>query len=121
MAHHRRYAMRVEIDRDQSARCGCRRVLVGTEWVTVVWCPDHVRGECPGPWRRTRIDPRGYDDRDYDDFGPQADGYVEENDFDRELQECGRVPAAGGGCLMAGTEYCDFDCPFRDDDWDEED
>jgi len=26
--------------------------------------------------------------------------------------ECGRMP--GGGCLKAGTEECDFECPYND-------
>jgi hypothetical protein len=29
--------------------------------------------------------------------------------------ECGRLPEdIGGGCQLAGTEHCDFECPFRD-------
>jgi len=32
------------------------------------------------------------------------------------MSECGRLPPRlGGGCTMAGTEFCDFDCPLRDD------
>lgn len=29
--------------------------------------------------------------------------------------ECGELPEhLGGGCMKAGSEECDFDCPFRD-------
>jgi len=30
-----------------------------------------------------------------------------------EYFDCGFVP--GEGCLMVGTEECDFDCPYRDE------
>lgn len=42
-----------------------------------------------------------------------------EDDALEELMEaCGRTQ--GGGCEIAGTEFCDFECAFRDDE-DEED
>lgn len=29
--------------------------------------------------------------------------------------QCGLLPDhLGGGCLDAGSEYCEFECPFRD-------
>ncbi len=37
---------------------------------------------------------------------------TEEDALDDLLEECGQMP--GGGCTQAGTEYCDFECPFRD-------
>jgi hypothetical protein len=45
--------------------------------------------------------------------------YDDDDDYERDeyedaLQECGQVRE--GGCLMAGTEHCDFECPFRDVD-----
>lgn len=40
------------------------------------------------------------------DYEPEND-LEDEDDFD-----CGFIP--GKGCLMAGTEDCDFDCPYRD-------
>lgn len=49
-----------------------------------------------------------------------ADPYDDDDEPDeldedeRALSECGQTPDAG--CLMAGTEYCDFECPFRDMD-----
>lgn len=47
-----------------------------------------------------------YFDDDYDD---------EESEWDEALAECGLLPLhLGGGCTMAGTEHCDFECPFRD-------
>lgn len=31
------------------------------------------------------------------------------------MQDCGRLPAdLGGVCQLAGSEYCDFECPWRD-------
>lgn len=53
------------------------------------------------------------DDDEYDD-----DYYAEEDDeMEYWLSECGQQ--RDGTCLNAGTEHCDFDCPFRDDplDW----
>lgn len=45
----------------------------------------------------------------YDD---DEDEYEETEQVESDLEECGQVPE--GGCLMAGTEYCDFECPYRD-------
>ena len=45
---------------------------------------------------------------DFDDF----DEYDEEDDFD-----CGAMRDLSGrmiGCSMAGSEDCDFDCPYRE-------
>jgi hypothetical protein len=51
------------------------------------------------------------------DFDPDLNDEFDEDDG---LDECGQVP--DGGCAMAGTEYCDFECPFRDEDlFDDED
>jgi len=36
----------------------------------------------------------------------------EDDDFDEDGSECGQLP--DGTCMMAGTEYCDFECPYRD-------
>jgi hypothetical protein len=43
---------------------------------------------------------------------------MEDEDFDSpELGDdedaCGQD--AEGYCMLAGTEYCEFECPFRDD------
>lgn len=35
------------------------------------------------------------------------------------MGECGLTD--DGFCMLAGTEYCDFDCPFRDEWGGEED
>ena len=38
---------------------------------------------------------------------------IEELDeFEIAMQECGQLP--DGTCMLAGTEQCDFECPFRD-------
>lgn len=57
-----------------------------------------------------------FDDDDFsfdDDHGLDCD--CEQCDDERAEQECGELPEhLGGGCSAAGSEYCDFDCPFRD-------
>jgi hypothetical protein len=44
---------------------------------------------------------------------------TERDALDHLLQECGQTD--DGDCLHAGSEYCDFDCPFRDEPVDEDD
>jgi len=44
---------------------------------------------------------------DYDDFDDGLDPEEEEDYFD-----CGWMRE--GGCSLAGTEECDFECPNRD-------
>lgn len=51
----------------------------------------------------------------------RINGQPDATDEDATLelaQACGRMP--GGSCSNAGSEYCDFECPFRDED-DEDD
>lgn len=31
------------------------------------------------------------------------------------MMDCGWDGIRGHGCAMAGSEHCDFDCPFRDE------
>jgi hypothetical protein len=55
-----------------------------------------------------------YDDDD--DFMGQHDYDCdcESCEYNRAEDECGELPESmGGGCTMAGSEYCDFECPFR--------
>ncbi len=57
---------------------------------------------------------REYDDVDYDDEGHGYDCDCEKCTQEYHESECGLLPPhLGGGCQMAGTEYCDFECPFR--------
>ncbi len=59
-------------------------------------------------------------DEDYDD---EWDGTDDEHGYEcdcnecknaKHEQECGEIPPdLGGGCSSAGSEYCDFECPFR--------
>ena len=57
-------------------------------------------------------------DDDYDESDPEqhpwgCDCY--ECRFQHAYDECGRLPPhLGGGCSKAGSEDCDFECPFRD-------
>lgn len=67
-------------------------------------------------------EPDYFDDFENDDFdGP--DDMEEGHGFDCDCQdctndwhesECGQLPPdLGGGCQSAGSEYCEFECPFR--------
>lgn len=106
---------------DESSPCGCRRIKPhdAAQFTQVVWCPDHNDG-CPGPWSPSVISEQDYPDDDIDPTPEEEDEWErEEGEWDRAMQECGKVPAAEGGCLMAGTEYCDFECPFRDEEEEE--
>lgn len=50
----------------------------------------------------------------YDEHGYNCD--CEDCEMERAMDKCGRLPPKlGGGCTKAGSEYCDFDCPFRDE------
>jgi hypothetical protein len=49
---------------------------------------------------------------DWDDDGDEDD------EFEEALGECGRGQGYDG-CTLAGSEYCEFECPFRDDEEDE--
>jgi hypothetical protein len=44
--------------------------------------------------------------------GGADDGYevTDDDALDDLLEECGRM--GDGYCTQAGTEYCDFECPF---------
>lgn len=52
----------------------------------------------------------GDDERnDFDDDWRDDDDY-EQDEFETAMGECGQM--RGGGCMLAGTEHCDFECPF---------
>ncbi len=52
-------------------------------------------------------------DGDDDDWCDNCNGIgCEECDEDYWLGECGKLP--NGICMKAGSEECDFECPFRD-------
>jgi len=48
-----------------------------------------------------------YDDSFDDPDEDFDDEFEDEDDFD-----CGFIPS--DGCLLAGSEDCDFECPYRD-------
>lgn len=63
-------------------------------------------------------DPYGWDQfDDDDDFDYEAHGFdcdCGECELQRAMDNCGELPEhLGGGCQSAGSEYCDFECPFR--------
>lgn len=54
-------------------------------------------------------------DDDYDDTAYEDDDEDEDDELEQAMEECGLLPShLGGGCQLAGTEHCDFECPFRD-------
>ena len=54
-----------------------------------------------------------WDDGD-DDHGYGCD--CEDCRYEEAAMECGQLPDhLGGGCQLSGTEFCDFECPFRDE------
>ena len=36
-----------------------------------------------------------------------------EDELEEAISNCGIIPS--GECMLVGTEFCDFDCPFRDE------
>jgi hypothetical protein len=61
-------------------------------------------------------------EEDYDEFPPDdyehhgMDCDCDQCEYERDSENCGEYPPSmGGGCSMAGSEYCDFECPFRDE------
>ena len=52
--------------------------------------------------------------------GDEDHGYgcdCEDCRYEDAMMECGQLPDhLGGGCQLSGTEFCDFECPFRDDE-----
>lgn len=63
----------------------------------------------------TKNDEEYFDDTDWD--MEESHGYdcdCDECTFERDSLDCGLLPDhLGGGCTMSGTEFCDFDCPIR--------
>jgi hypothetical protein len=54
-------------------------------------------------------------DDDFDDYPDSYEDDDRDDEWEDALEECGQLPKhLGGGCQLAGTEYCDFECPFRD-------
>lgn len=50
---------------------------------------------------------------DEDESDWRYDVYSDE--WQQAVEDCGQLPRhLGGGCQLAGTEFCDFECPFRD-------
>lgn len=47
------------------------------------------------------------DDEDYFD-----DLEYEIDELEEAMQNCSKM--RNGSCLQAGSEYCDFECPFRE-------
>lgn len=48
-----------------------------------------------------------------DDYFDMLNDAPDDDDEDAEAEmNCGEMP--GGGCSLAGTEWCDWSCPFSD-------
>lgn len=65
--------------------------------------------EVDGKLRHAIVEIKEHHQINYD---PDDDGYSDEDAIDDLLDECGQD--GSGHCLLAGSEYCDFECPFRD-------
>jgi hypothetical protein len=63
------------------------------------------------------IEPDDHDLDYHDDYDPHSiDCDCPDCSLEHAMSECGQLPQRlGGGCTMSGTEFCDFDCPLRDD------
>ena len=60
-----------------------------------------------------------YDQEDHEPHGLDCD--CPDCSLEHAMSECGQLPQhLGGGCTMAGTEFCDFECPLRDDPEDQD-
>jgi hypothetical protein len=61
-----------------------------------------------------------YHDEDHEPHGLDCD--CPDCSLEHAMSECGQLPQRlGGGCTMAGTEFCDFECPLRDEPEDSDD
>jgi hypothetical protein len=47
--------------------------------------------------------------KEYHDLNYDDDDYSEDDVIEDLMAECGKT---NGGCQLAGTEYCDWECPF---------
>lgn len=53
-------------------------------------------------------------DIDPDQLSDLDDAWTEDDEEAEVMMNCGRY-AGAGGCSLAGTEWCDWDCPFSDE------
>lgn len=85
---------------ETEVECDECRAIVPIDQAEYVDCGEHG-----GYWRCDRCF--------YDDWY-ESDGWEDEDDeLEYWLSMCGQQ--RDGTCLNAGTEECDFECPFRDD------
>jgi len=47
----------------------------------------------------------------YENWDDDGEGFTDEDAIDHLMDECGQD--GDGNCSMAGTEYCDWECPFN--------
>lgn len=71
--------------------------LTSSEWK----CPNCNAVSTPFEWFNTTNDVENDDDAGNDE------PYDADDDFDEQLSNCGMTE---GGCMLAGTEYCDWEC-----------
>jgi hypothetical protein len=48
-----------------------------------------------------------------EEWGGPDDDFDPDDEMDEASDECGRGQNYEG-CTLAGSEYCEFECPFRD-------
>lgn len=90
---------------DHGFCAGCGVFIAGIDDFSI-YC-EHCRDEI-----KADNFPEYDDDSDLDigdDFGDRDD---EDDEYEEAVANCGQV--RGMGCMKAGSEECDFDCPFRD-------
>lgn len=70
---------------------------------------------CRKMFRKRLVGIVGDPEDQYDDYYDLDDSEYDDDDWETAMHECGQLPPhLGGGCQLAATEFCDFECPFRD-------
>lgn len=87
-------------------------LLIHTMGVPILASDCTLTVENPQRW----IDDLGAVDDEDDDYDG-ADDYDRDDAFEDALAECGMTE--DGDCMLAGSEYCDFQCPINWDPIDE--
>jgi hypothetical protein len=73
-----------------------QRNIPETLWAKLKTTPGGVLMSCDDDW---------FEDDAYNDVDREMD------EFQQALDDCGEM--GHGRCSLAGTEHCDFRCPFR--------
>lgn len=88
----------------------CRHCCITDREAAALGCLNECDAPPPKPQTANDNKKVSVDDGEY--YGPGLCDDDDEDDFE-DGAECGQM--SDGTCMMAGTEYCDFECPYRDD------